>query len=72
MARLKLKTLKEMNEEDLSDKVLELNADLAKLRSESAKGTLKKETGKIRWIRRDVARILTLLNERKRKKVNVR
>jgi len=72
MARLKLKTLKEMNEEDLSDKVLELNADLAKLRSESAKGTLKKETGKIRWIRRDVARILTLLNERKRKKVNAR
>jgi len=72
MARLKLKTLKEMNEADLSDKVLELNADLAKLRSESAKGTLKKETGKIRWIRRDVARILTLLNERKEKKVNAR
>jgi len=68
MARLKLKTLKEMNEADLSDKVLELNADLAKLRSESAKGTLKKETGKIRWIRRDVARILTVLNERKEKK----
>ena len=35
-----------------------------KLKSERAKGTLKKETGSIRWIRRDIARILTIINER--------
>jgi large subunit ribosomal protein L29 len=42
-----------------------LKADLAKLRSEGAKGTLKKESSSIRWARRDIARILTLINERK-------
>ncbi len=64
MARLKLKTLREMNSSDLAEKLSELNADLAKLRSEGAKGTLKKETGDLRWIRRDIARIMTILNER--------
>jgi large subunit ribosomal protein L29 len=65
MARVKLKTLREMNYSDLSDKLSELKADLAKLRSEGAKGTLKKRTGDIRWVRRDIARIMTLLNEGK-------
>jgi large subunit ribosomal protein L29 len=41
-----------------------LKGDLSKLKSESAKGTLKKETGKIKWIRRDIARIHTILNEK--------
>ena len=67
MARLKLKTLREMNNPDLSDKLSELNADLAKLRAEGAKGTLKKQTGDLRWIRRDIARIMTILNERNSK-----
>ncbi|HZA68860.1 MAG TPA: 50S ribosomal protein L29 [Nitrososphaeraceae archaeon] len=65
MARLKLRTLHEMNNTDLTDKLSDLKADLAKLRSEGAKGTLKKRTGDIRWIRRDIARIMTLLHERK-------
>jgi large subunit ribosomal protein L29 len=63
MARMKLKTLREFNVEDLKGKLSELRADLSKLRSDSAKGTLKKETGNIKWIRRDIARILTILNE---------
>jgi large subunit ribosomal protein L29 len=65
MSRMKLTTLREMNDHDLEDKLLELKADLAKLRSEGAKGTLKKESASIRWARRDIARILTLINERK-------
>jgi large subunit ribosomal protein L29 len=68
MARLRLKTLREMNNPDLTDKLSELNADLAKLRAEGAKGTLKKQTGDILWIRRDIARIMTILNERGSKK----
>jgi len=62
---MKLTTLREMNDHDLEDNLIELNADLAKLRSEGAKGTLKKESASIRWARRDIARILTLINERK-------
>lgn len=64
MGRVKLKTLKEMNDNDLSDKLFELNTELAKMRSEGAKGTLKKQTGNIKWLRRDIARIMTLQNER--------
>ena len=64
MARVKLKTLQEMNRTDLTEKLSELEAELMKLKSERAKGTLKKETGSIRWMRRDIARILTIINER--------
>ncbi len=68
MARLKLKTLREMNDQDLADKLSELRADLAKLKVEKSKGTLKKQTANIKWLRRDIARMHTLLNERKSSK----
>jgi large subunit ribosomal protein L29 len=68
MARLKLKTLREMNDQDLTDKLAELKTDLGKLRLEKSKGTLKKETGNIRWLRRDIARMMTIINERKAQK----
>lgn len=68
MARLKLKTLREMNDRDLADKLSELKADLAKLKVEKSKGTLKKQTANIKWLRRDIARMHTLLNERKSSK----
>lgn len=65
MARVKLKTIREMNDDDLSGKLTDLRADLSKIRSDKAKGTLKKMTGSVKYIRRDIARILTILNERK-------
>lgn len=57
-----------MNDQDLIEKLAELKADLAKLKLEKSKGTLKKQTGHIKWLRRDIARMMTLLNERKIKK----
>lgn len=68
MARIKLNTLRELNDNDLQDKLLEFKVDLSKLRSEGEKGTLKKQTSSIRWVRRDIARILTIMNERKIRK----
>ncbi|MFL6473463.1 MAG: 50S ribosomal protein L29 [Nitrososphaera sp.] len=68
LARLKLKTLREMNDQDLSDKLAELKTDLGKVQLEKSKGTLKKQTGNIKWLRRDIARMKTILNERKGKK----
>jgi large subunit ribosomal protein L29 len=56
-----------MNDTDLGQKLSEMKADLAKVRSEQAKGTLKKHSGDIRFMRRDIARMLTILNERKAK-----
>jgi large subunit ribosomal protein L29 len=64
LSRNKTKTLRQFNDDDLKDKLTDLKVDLAKLRSEATKGTLKKEAGVIRWKRRDIARILTLMNER--------
>ncbi|MFL6371559.1 MAG: 50S ribosomal protein L29 [Nitrososphaera sp.] len=68
LARLKLKTLREMNDQDLGDKLAELKTDLGKVQLEKSKGTLKKQTGNIKWLRRDIARMKTILNERKGKK----
>jgi large subunit ribosomal protein L29 len=39
VARVKLKTLQEMNRTDLTQKLSELEAELMKLKSERAKGT---------------------------------
>ncbi len=68
MARLKVKTLREMNDQDLSEKLAELKTDLGKVQLEKSKGTLKKQTGNIKWLRRDIARMKTVLNERKGKR----
>ncbi|MGI0008931.1 MAG: 50S ribosomal protein L29 [Nitrosopumilaceae archaeon] len=66
MTRLKMKTVREFNETDLKDRLGQLRTELAKLRVESSKGTLRKENGKVRAIRRDIARILTRLGEMKK------
>jgi large subunit ribosomal protein L29 len=68
MARLKTKILREMNDRDLTDKLAELKTDLGKVQLEKSKGTLKKQTGSIRWLRRDIARMKTIMNERKGQK----
>ncbi len=66
MVRSRIKTLRELNNDDLKDKLDDIKVDLAKLRSEGSKGTLKKDAGVIRWKRRDIARVLTILSERKK------
>ncbi|MBI3842136.1 MAG: 50S ribosomal protein L29 [Thaumarchaeota archaeon] len=63
MTRLKMKTIRELNETDLKDRLSQLRSELTKLRVEGSKGTLRKESGKLRPLRRDIARILTRLNE---------
>lgn len=64
MGRIKIKTLREMSDDDLVSKLSELKADLAKLKIETAKGTIRKKSGVVRYKRRDVARVLTILRER--------
>ncbi|KRT60561.1 MAG: ribosomal protein L29, large subunit ribosomal protein L29 [Thaumarchaeota archaeon CSP1-1] len=67
MTRIKMKTVRELNENDLHDRLQQLRSDLTKLKVDSAKGTLRKESGKIKPLRRDIARIMTRLNEMKKK-----
>ena len=66
MARLKMKSIRELNESDLKEKLVQSRVELAKLRTDAAKGTLRKESGKIRASRKEVARMLTRINELKK------
>lgn len=57
--------LRELGVDALQDRLLELRADLAKEYSQIASGTRAEKPAKIRNMRRTVARILTIINERK-------
>jgi large subunit ribosomal protein L29 len=67
MGHLKNKTIKEFNEKDLRDRLKQIRTELFKLRVESKKGTLRKESGKLKPLRKDIARMLTRINEMKKK-----
>ena len=62
-----MKSIRELNEGDLKSRIEEMQTELSKLTIENAKGTLRKESGKIKPLKRDIARLLTRLNEMKRK-----
>ncbi len=64
MPRLKTPDLRSMDDNELKGKLSELKAELAKLKGASARGTIGKESGKIRNLRHNIARILTVMNER--------
>lgn len=63
MGHIKMKTIREMNAEDLKERVQETRSELLKLRTNAASGTLRKDSGKIRTMRRDIARMKTRLRE---------
>ena len=66
MAKLKMKSIRELNEVDLKSRLEQSRVELAKMRTDAAKGTLRKESGKIRALRKEIARMLTRLNEMKK------
>ena len=67
MVHLKNKTIREINEKDLQDRLKQTRTELFKLNVESKKGTLRKESGKLKPLRKDIARMLTRINELKKK-----
>ena len=67
MVHLKNKTIREFNEKDLQDRLKQTRTELFKLNVESKKGTLRKESGKLKPLRKDIARMLTRINELKKK-----
>ena len=67
MARLRNKAIRDLNEKDLQGKLNQTRTELAKLRVESKKGTLRKESGKLKRLRKDIARMMTRMNELGRK-----
>ena len=67
MAHLKNKTIRELNEKDLQDKLDQIRTELSKLYMDSIKGSLRKDSGKLKPMRKDIARIMTRMNQLKRK-----
>lgn len=59
MSRTSMKTIRALSEKDLDERIQESRSELAKLRIDSAKGTLRKESGKIKPLRHDIARMMT-------------
>ncbi len=66
MTRISMKTIKQFNEKDLKSRIQESRNDLSKLRIDGSKGTLRKQSGKLKPLRHDIARMLTRQNDVKR------
>jgi len=64
LPRVKTKTLREQDSESLKDRLFELRGELSKLQGLNARGMIQKQSGKIGRIKRDIARILTVMNEK--------
>ena len=67
---MKAKELKLMSELELDNKSAELKKELMKINSQIAIGTLPKSPGKIGEMKRTIARILTIKNNRRNSKEN--
>lgn len=67
---MKPKELRVMTELDLENKIVELRKELMKLNSQIAVGTALKSSGKVRGIKRTIAKILTIKNEKEEAKRN--
>lgn len=65
---MKTKELKLINELDLGNKIIELKKELMKISSQIATGTVPKNSGRVKEIRRTIAKILTVKQEKKLKK----
>jgi ribosomal protein L29 len=61
---MKANELRNLSEDDLMAKYAELQVELSRVKAAAARGAAKKEIGKIRPLRKNIARILTVLNEK--------
>ena len=67
MAILRSKEIWDMEVDEIQDKLVELRAELSKNISKSAAAGVNENPGKIRELKRTIARVLTILNENKRR-----
>lgn len=65
---MRIKELRKLSDEELEKRLKDLKLELLKEKGNVEMGGNVKNPGKIKTIRRDIARILTLKSERERKK----
>ncbi|MBN2066885.1 MAG: 50S ribosomal protein L29 [Candidatus Diapherotrites archaeon] len=64
---MKIREMRSLNMQDATEQVMQLRGELAKERALVAGGTRPENPGKIRKVRKDIARLLTVINEKGRK-----
>ena len=69
MALLKVKDMRGFTTEELEAKMLEIKAELAKEKGSISSGTKAENPGKIKNLRRTIARILTVIKEKQMQKI---
>jgi len=67
VAILKVKDIRSMSSEERLAKLRELKAELMRLRAQQASGAPLENPGKIRVIKKTIARILTVINEERKR-----
>jgi large subunit ribosomal protein L29 len=66
MAILRSKEIWEMEIEDIQEKLIELKAELAKNISKSSAAGVNENPGKIKELKRTIARVLTIMSQRQK------
>jgi ribosomal protein L29 len=61
---VKASELRKQEADQLKDRLFELRGELARLRSLTARGMIQKQSGSVSRVKKDVARILTVLKEK--------
>lgn len=62
---MKVKELRKIEKSSMESKIIELKKDLMKLNAQVATGTTPENPGRIRSIKKTLARIYTIQNEKK-------
>ncbi|MCX6710957.1 MAG: 50S ribosomal protein L29 [Candidatus Woesearchaeota archaeon] len=65
---LKTKDIREMGKDPLLSKIVELRKELVKLNAQVHTGTVPKNAGQLKLIKKTIAKILTIMNEKKKGK----
>ena len=66
MAIIKKNEFKNFSVEDMKNKLIELRKELMRLKAQVARGTPPENPGKIRVIKRTIARLLMFINQKNR------
>ncbi len=64
MAQIKPKELRKQDPNKIRQTLFDLRSELSKIAGDAQRGIVKKDVGKIRRIRKDVAAVLTVMHER--------
>lgn len=64
MPKLKPKEIRDQDTEKLRETLYDLRSELSKLRGDVGRGLVKKDVGKVRKVRREIAMVLTVMREK--------